>query len=69
MHILHAASFGVLRRHQFLVSQASAEALTAFRAERDAANKKVESLQMALTSLREDQERLQVTSRLAVLDG
>lgn len=69
MHVLHAASFVFCRRHQFLVSQASAEALMALRAERDAANKKVESLQMALTSLKEDQERLQVISRLAVLDG
>ncbi len=40
--------------------QAVSEDVTALRTERDAATKKVESLQMALASLKEDQERLKV---------
>ena len=40
--------------------QAVTEDVTALKGERDAANKKVESLQMALASLKEDQERLKV---------
>ncbi len=42
------------------VMQAVSEDVTALKGERDAANKKVESLQMALASLKEDQERLKV---------